>query len=244
MTTLPHILLLAGSFEARQVAEALCAAGIAYTPVVSELPRGGQPLPKPPQLRAFDGAQGLGAFVQETGLTAILDASHVFDRTLTQQAFGAARRLNMPYLRLERPAWDDAQCTFVPDVRTACAAMTAGARAFCATGWESLPDMARFTGDRIFLRQTRRHDRAAPYPFVSLSFGDPPFDVAHERALFARLRITHLVCRNLGGRASRPKLDAALAMGLAPILIDRPSPPAGLPTVSQVAQAAAWAAAL
>ncbi|QUJ77815.1 precorrin-6A/cobalt-precorrin-6A reductase [Sulfitobacter albidus] len=236
-----HILLLSGSFEARRVAEGLAAAGVRFTAVLSEAPRGPSLMPQPPVLRRFEDASALAAFVREAGVTAVLDASHVFDRRLTAQAVAACAQLSLPYLRLERPAWptDPPHCTSAPDAHAAFAA--AGARVFAATGWDSLPAMQRFGGEVVFLRQTRRHDRPAPVPFVTLSFGDPPFDTAQERALFAELRIDTLIARNLGGTASRPKIDAARALGIRTILIDRPALPAEITITSAPERAIAWA---
>lgn len=242
-----HILLLAGSFEARRVAEALTAQGVPYDAWLSEPPRGMSVMPQTPRLRRFDCAADMQAAVAQGGYAAIIDAGHVFDRTVTAQGFAAATALGLPFLRLERPAWevaDHPEWCSAPDVATANAAIGQGARVFCATGWDSLPAYAAFRGEVLMLRQTRRHTRPAPYDFVELVFGDPPFLVADEVALFQRLRVDTLICRNLGGTASRPKLDAALALGLGVILIDRPAPPEGMAMVAEIDAALAWVAAV
>ncbi len=246
MVTGPKILLLAGSFEARRVAEALTARGIGHCALLTEPPRGEAPMPQAPELRVFGDAPEMAEWVRAQGVTAVLDASHVFDRTLTAQGWDVAGRLGLPYLRLERPAWglEHARWRRVADVAASLPLIRPGARVFAATGWDSLPDFAGFPGARLMLRQTRRHDRPAPYPFVDLVFGDPPFTAASEKALFRARAVDLLICRNLGGRASRPKLDAALALKLDVILIDRPAPPPGLPVVADVAKAVAWACAL
>lgn len=241
------ILLLAGSLEARRVAEALCAQGVPYDAWLSEAPRGTAPLPQIPQLRRFADAAAFEQAVRMGGYRAVLDAGHGFDRAVTQQAYEATTALGLPFLRLERPAWelaDRPQWRRARDAAQACAMISPHARVFCATGWDSLPDFAGFKGDVLMLRQTRRHGRAAPYPFVELVFGDPPFSVAAETALFEQLQVDLLVCRNLGGAASHTKLDAAAALGMEVILIDRPDLPDGLPVVTQVQTALDWVAAL
>lgn len=243
----PHILLLAGSFEARRVAEGLAARGISYDAWLSEAPRGAAPLPQTPHLRRFDTSAQMQAQVSDGGYTALIDASHVFDRSVTVQALAAARALDLPYLRIERPAWDTAQnarwCS-APDTVAANTLIKPDARVFCATGWDSLPDFADFRGEVLMLRQTRRHARTAPFAFVDLVFGDPPFDIEQELALFTDLRVSTLMCRNLGGQASRPKLDAAAALDLDVILIDRPCVPTGIPMVAEIDAALAWVTAL
>lgn len=237
------ILLLAGSFEARNVAQMLSAREVSYDIWISEMPRVAAPMPQGPQLHQFTCAEKMQAAIAQGRYSAIVDASHVFDRRVTQMGFDAARKLGVPFLRLERPAWDTAAhprwCEAV-DVAQASAMIGPRARVFCATGWDSLPDYSPFRGDTLFLRQTRRHTRSAPLPHVELVFGDPPFDAAHEQVLFARLGVDLLICRNLGGVASRPKLDAAVALDLDVILVARPEAPQGLPRVGRIEKAIEW----
>lgn len=243
MKTSPHILLLAGSFEARHLAEQLSAQGLRYTAWLSEAPRGSAMMPQIPLLRRFKDAASMQAAIAHEEFTAIMDASHTFDRSVTHQAVATSQALGLPYLRLERPAWQTqgrAGWHHATDVVAANAHIAKGARVFCATGWESLPDYAGFAGEVLLLRQTRRHSRAAPYPFVELVFGDPPFSVVDEQALFKSLGVDVLICRNLGGMASRPKLDAAEALGLKVILIDRPAAPEGSSCVADADAALEW----
>jgi len=236
--------LLAGGFEGRSLAEALSTRGLSYDAWLSEPPRGAAPMPQTPLLRRFDTAQAMQAAIVQDGYRAILDASHVFDRLATQQAFAAAKVLGLPYLRIERPVWDvqaNPLWQSAVDVCAATAMMGQGARVFAATGWDSLPDYAAFKGEVLMLRQTRRHARTPPYPFVELAFGDPPFTTRDEKALFETHRIDTLVCRNLGSRASRMKLDAAQELRLRVILIDRPPLPEGVEIVADVEAGLQWA---
>ncbi|HKH53541.1 MAG TPA: cobalt-precorrin-6A reductase, partial [Mycobacterium sp.] len=43
-----------------------------------------------------------------------------------------------------------------------------------------------------------------------------------------------------GGRMTRPKLDAAAALGVAVMMVDRPPLPPGVTTVSTVDEAVIW----
>jgi precorrin-6A/cobalt-precorrin-6A reductase len=245
--TKPHILLLAGSFEARSIAQAMSRGGLSYGAWVSEPPRGESQMPQVPTLCRFNDAEAMQDAIKGGGFDAVLDASHVFDRTATTQAFAATRELGLPYLRVERAAWDTRthqKWRSAVDVRAANAMIGQGARVFAATGWDSLADFEGFRGEVLMLRQTRRHPRPAPYPFVDLAFGDAPFTALDEQELFKAQRIDTLICRNLGGAASRPKLDAALALDLNVILIDRPVLPPELPMVTDKAEALDWLVAL
>ncbi len=238
-----NILLLGGSFEARSVSEALARQGLRYEIIVSEEPRGAEPVVFTPKLRRFATAQEMADYIQAAQINVVLDASHTYDRCVTEKGFAAAGTLGLPYLRVERPAWDTkghARWRQVANVSAAQPMISPRARVFCATGWDSLPGYAGFRGEVLMLRQTRRHDKPAPYDFVELVFGDPPFTVESEEALFRARRVDLLICRNLGGQASRPKLDAALALDIDVILIDRPAQPEGLPVVSDITAALAW----
>jgi precorrin-6A/cobalt-precorrin-6A reductase len=53
-------------------------------------------------------------------------------------------------------------------------------------------------------------------------------------------RIEVLVTKNSGGQMTRPKLDAAAALGVAVVMVDRPPLPPGVATVSTVDDAVAW----
>ena len=243
----PHILLFGGSYEAQLLAQALTARGVAYTMWLFEAPRGPASLPQVPHLRRFKDAMEMKAEIAQSGFSAVLDASHAFDQVTTAQAYAAAQLLGLPYLRVERAAWDlsgHKRWNAAPNVPKATAMIAKGARVFCATGWDSLPDYAEFCGEVLMLRQTRKHSRTAPYSFVDLVFGDPPFDVESEVALFSELRVDLLICRNLGGEGSRPKLQAAETLGIDAIVIDRPETPSGIEIVHQIEAAIAWVDAL
>ncbi len=68
--------------------------------------------------------------------------------------------------------------------------------------------------------------------------------MANEIALFERLAVDVLICRTPGGPPSRPKVDAAEALGLTTILIDRPAPPQGALVVRDVGAILDWVAEL
>jgi len=245
MTGRPDILLLAGSAEARQIGAALRDQGFSVRALMSEPPRGSNPMPMPYELHDFDDLGGLTTQMQ--GCRAVVDASHGFDGIMTQQGYLAARQAGLPFVSLSRPMWDveaGRNLQAASNVRSANAMIPAGARVFSATGWASLPDYLPFEGSQLFLRQTGRHDRRAPYDCVELVFGDPPFTLANEIALFERLAVDVLICRNLGGLPSRPKVDAAEALGLTTILIDRPAPPQGALVVRDVGAVLDWVAEL
>ena len=69
-------------------------AGVTDQPVLPEgaVRRGG-----------FGGTDGLVHYIQETGIAALVDATHPFAAQMSAHAGEAADRLGVPLLRLERP---------------------------------------------------------------------------------------------------------------------------------------------
>jgi precorrin-6A/cobalt-precorrin-6A reductase len=65
--------------------------------------------------------------------------------------------------------------------------------------------------------------------------------MADEEALFRRLSVDVLVVKNAGGAASRTKLDAARALRLKVLMIERP-PCTARPCLSERSLAEAWLA--
>ncbi|WP_050770384.1 precorrin-6A/cobalt-precorrin-6A reductase [Sulfitobacter indolifex] len=239
-----NLLLLAGTAEARHLGIALAKAGHRVTAWLTEPPRGNNPMPMAFEMRDPENTTALRRDM--TGFDAVLDLSHGFDAVLSHAGFAAATALGKPFVSFARPGWDldDPLLQSASDVPAAARAVPPGARVFAATGLASLPQFLPFKGARLMLRQTSRHDRPAPYAFVDLIFGDPPFTVTAETALFRDLAVDLLICRNLGGEASRPKVDAARALGLPVILIERPRLPEGARCLTNLDAMMDWVAHL
>ena len=67
-----------------------------------------------------------------------------------------------------------------------------------------------------------------------------PYRYEDELALMREHRIHALVTKNSGGEYTRAKLDAAAALYIPVVMIERPPPPAGVTTVGTVDEAVAW----
>jgi len=237
MSRTKHLLILAGSAEARQIAQRV--QSFQVRALVSEPPRGSNPMPVPCALHDFATLDGV--LDQMRGADVVVDASHGFDGRMSHLGFQAAMTLGLPFLCYARPGWPldvDRQLREVGEVQDAVA--LSGARVFSATGWASLPEYAGFTGEKVYLRQTTAHNRPAPFDFVELVFGRAPFSIADERQILRDLRIDTLICRNLGGRASFPKVAAALELGLEILLVARPALPARASVVHSVDAVLDW----
>ncbi|MGZ8817533.1 MAG: precorrin-6A/cobalt-precorrin-6A reductase, partial [Mycobacterium sp.] len=67
-----------------------------------------------------------------------------------------------------------------------------------------------------------------------------PYHYENELAVLREHRIDVLVTKNSGGAMTRPKLDAAAALRIPVVMVDRPPLPDGVQTVTTVDDAVAW----
>lgn len=239
-----RLLVMAGAREAHEISESLSAKGLDVVATLPEPERGMSPLRVPDYPGDFGDEAAVLAFLKGQGITRVIDASHAFDAALSGRAAQVCADHGIPYARVLRPAWQpgaDDQWTAADDVAEAARRVPAGARVFSNTGRGSVAQYADFAGAVVFLRRVDPGGDAPPYAFMRYVAGTPPFVQADEEALFRELRIDTLICRNVGGAASRAKVDAARALGIDVLMIQRPAPPRGAPCFATARDAIAWA---
>lgn len=160
-------------------------------------------------------------YVTDQRFDMVIDAAHPFEFRLGALVLG----LGLPYLRVMRDAWHplpDETWINTASMKNAVAAISSGARVFLATGrgsvfaFENRPDV------HVMCRQLAQHDRSFPLTNGEYIFGEGPFSVAAEMVVFQSLNVDHLVLRNSGSDQGRSKVDAACALGLKVIMIERP----------------------
>ncbi|MDF1854327.1 cobalt-precorrin-6A reductase [Pseudooceanicola sp.] len=241
------ILLLAGTAEARHVARALASAGVPAIASLAGAVRGPAELAVPTRIGGFGGAAGFRRFLVDQGIAAVLDATHPFAARITARTALVCDELGLPYLRVQRPAWqagpgdvwhEVAQPEEVPGL------IPAKAHLFLAVGRQQLARYAGLAGRQIVARSIEPVASDFPWPGGRFLTGRPPFSVADEIALFRRLGTEWLVTKNAGGSGAAAKLEAARALALPVAMIVRPLPPEGVEIVETVDAALDWALAL
>lgn len=240
------ILLLAGTSEARRLAAELAASEILVMASLAGATRDPAPFPLPTRHGGFGGAEGFVAFLELHGIGGVIDATHPFAARITARTHAICAARNLPLLRLERLGWTQApgdRWTFVADEQEARRQIPPDAAVFLATGRQSLSAWRDLDARAVHLRVIDPPTERFPFPggFV---VARPPFDLAAEAALFARLGITHLVVKDSGAAEARAKLGAARELGLEVLILRRPPAPLDLATVTTVEEALAWAVAL
>jgi len=225
----PHILLLAGTFEARVLAAKLqqrfpsTRVTASFAGAVKDLPDLGVPT----HIGGFGGIEGLCQYLQTQKISLIIDATHPFAAQMSWNAFHAAKREDFAILRLERPAWQQVPNDLwhpVASMDGAADAIPEGARAFLAVGRKEISTFYR-RGDII---GTARMIEPPPLPLPdhwSLVLARPPQSTGEEVKLFTERGITHVVTKNSGGTRAYAKIEAARQMQLPVIMVDRPELP-------------------
>ena len=225
-----HILLLAGTAEARQLAARLAAnfphirVTASFAGAVSDLPDLGVPA----RVGGFGGVSGLTDYLTREEISLVIDATHPFAVQMSRNAWEATSRLGLPLIRLERPAWTPVpgdNWLAVSTLETAANALPADARAFLAIGRKDIHRFAHRSD--LFCLARMIEPPGVPLPdHWALVLARPPQTAAEEIRLFRQHRITHVVTKNSGGGRSYPKLEAARELGLPVVMVERPKLPA------------------
>ena len=237
-----RVLILGGTGEARELASALtCRPDLHVTSSLAGRVR--DPLLPEGEVRVggFGGADGLADWLRRERIDAVVDATHPFARTITDNAVTAAERTGVPALVLRRPAWRPVPGDRWHPVASLAEAASLlpglGERIFLTTGRQGLAHFADL--DLWFLvRAVDPPEPPLPASTTTL-LARGPFTVDDERKLLRQHRIDVLVTKNSGGAMTAAKLTAARELGVPVVVVQRPPlPPA--PSADTVGEAVEW----
>lgn len=241
------LLILGGTGDARQLADKLVDTFGDNLRVITSL-AGRTTSPRQPKgdIRegGFGGAEGLATYLQETQIDAIIDATHPYAAQISKHGIEASQSVGIPHVLLDRPAWvsePDDKWTHVPDMTGAADALETANTAMITTGIQNLDAFKHVHGPKMLVRLLEHPKTDLPIKDAKIVIGRPPYGLNDEVTLFKLLGVDTLVTKNAGGDATRAKIDAARALGLRVIMIDRPPMP-HTKTVSSVDDAIAWLA--
>jgi precorrin-6A/cobalt-precorrin-6A reductase len=235
-----RVLLLGGTSEARALASRLHPDVEVISSLAGRVPNPALPVGEV-RIGGFGGADGLRQWLSEEAVDLVVDATHPYAATITANAAAACRDVGLPHLVLARPGWDLGDAIVVGSDADAAKAVAAErySRVFLTTGRSGT--QAFVDVDAWFLIRAVTAPDAATVPRrhqLVLSRG--PYQYDDELRLLREHAIDALVTKNSGGAMTRPKLDAASALGVPVVVVDRPPLPAGVSTVSTVDEAADW----
>ena len=219
-------LVLAGTSDARLLLERMNT-----TDVVASLAgatRAPSDLPCETRIGGFGGADGFRTYLQQAGITAVIDATHPFAAQMTQTAASVCKSLEIPHMILQRPEWvasDADDWRFVDHIEEIPNIIPNGATVFLGTGRQTLDQFSCLSGRHLLARVIDEPTKPFPHENGSFLVGTPPFSVEEEVALFKEKGIEWLVVKNAGGWKSKSKLDAAAELRLPMVMINRPELP-------------------
>ncbi|MBP1822421.1 cobalt-precorrin-6A reductase [Mycobacterium sp. OAE908] len=235
-----RVLLLGGTSEARALAARLHPGVDVISSLAGRVPDPALPVGEV-RIGGFGGVDGLRHWLSEARVDAVVDATHPYAATITANAAAACGAAGLPHLVLARPAWEPGDALVVGSDTEAAETIAAEhySRVFLTTGRSGTAAFVNLDAWFLIRTVTAPDTEALPRRHqLVLSRG--PYHYDDELALLREHRIEALVTKNSGGAMTRPKLDAASALGVAVVMVERPPLPPGVTTVSTVDEAAEW----
>jgi precorrin-6A/cobalt-precorrin-6A reductase len=239
----PHVLVLGGTTEARELAADLAARPEVRvtTSLAGRVSRPGA-LEGDVRIGGFGGAEGLGEWLREHRVDALVDATHPFASGITANAAQAAAATGVPVVVLRRPGWQpgpgDRWHSAASLTEAAALLPELGRRVFLTTGRLGLAAFADLRALHFLVRSVEAPQPPLP-PDMEVLLARGPFTQDGEKTLLREHRIDVLVTKDSGGDATAAKLTAARDLGLAVVVVHRPPLPAGVTAVPDVAAALA-----
>jgi len=236
------VLLLAGTAEAKVIAQELADQGVPVLASLAGATRQPAPLGVPTRIGGFGGEHGFRALLSSQAVSGVLDATHPFANAITDRTARICAELDLPYAQVVRPAWEPGpkdRWTMISAPEDASHHIPQDATVFLATGRQTVARFAGLEGRRILLRVIDPPEAPLPFEGGEFVIGRPPFSAPSEEALFEALGVTHLVAKNAGGTGGRAKLDAAANLGVPVLMLKRPAMPGGM-RLTSVAAAVQW----
>jgi precorrin-6A/cobalt-precorrin-6A reductase len=244
------VLILGGTGEAFALAQRL--AGIPELAVITSLAgRTREPKLPPGEVRVggFGGADGLVAYMKENAVTRLINATHPFAATISENALAAHKESGVPMLRLLRPAWpkqpDDTWIAAANVERAAGICRWLGKRVLLSVGSQEIAAFADLPRAHFFVRMVDPPE--APLPLLSAEalVAKGPFALADERRLLLEREIDLIITKNSGGDATFAKIAAARELSIPVVMIERPEIALrpGTETVDSVDKAFDWLSA-
>jgi precorrin-6A/cobalt-precorrin-6A reductase len=239
-----RVLLLGGTSEARALAARLHPGVDVVSSLAGRVPDPALPVGEV-RIGGFGGVEGLRRWLIESEVDAVVDATHPYAAVITASAAEVSGALRIPHLVLSRPAWPLGEA--IPARSDADAVKTVQdhgfERVFLTTGRSGV-QVFRDIDAWFLIRAVTAPDPHTLPRHHQLVLSRGPYRYDDEHALLAEHRIDCLVTKNSGGDMTRPKLDAAAALDVPVVMVDRPPLPDAVSTVSTVDDAVAWVSSL
>lgn len=218
------ILILGGTKEAAELAAMLNARGHNVTTSLAGRTKEPKPIAGTMRIGGFGGAGGLATYLKEHAIDYLIDATHPFALTITANARAASHQSGVPLITYTRPLWravEGDQWQHVNTIEEARDALPKGATVLLALGRQYIAPFATRDDVRFIIRMVDAPEAPLLFKNHEIILGLPKPIAAQEAALFKAHGITHILCRNSGGKGAYAKIEAARLLGLPVIMITR-----------------------
>jgi precorrin-6A/cobalt-precorrin-6A reductase len=186
---------------------------------------------------------GLADMLRDQDIRLIINAANPYDADLSDRALAASVAVNLPILRLMRPAWKRDPLDSWIDVASVSAAADIcrwyGKRILLTL---SESDLSSFAGNdrcHFIVRLPQKPATSLDLAHHDLIVGRGPFAWLEERRLMMEQHIDLLVSRNIGGLESYAKIDVARDLAIPVVMITRPTATLQA-SVENIDQAQTW----
>lgn len=233
-----RILILGGTTEARGLAARL-AGDDRFDTMLSLAGRTADPREQPVPVRVggFGGAEGLARHLEAESVDLLIDATHPFAARISRNAAEAAAISGVPLVALRRPAWESREGDRWIRVSSVAEAVKrlpdTPTRVFLAIGRQEAYQFSARPEHAYLVRSVDPVTPPLDVPDARYVLACGPFGLEDELDLLRSEKIGMIVAKNSGGSATHAKIEAARALAIPVLMVDRQEPP-GVPAVPTV----------
>ena len=221
-------LVLAGSFEARNICDKLSFEKIPAIASLAGETKKPVKLPLKTHIGGFGGVDGFKKFIQNEKSQWVINATHPFAANMRRTSTKICNELNIKHLLINRPEWKPEKSDnwhYINNFIDLDDIIPAKANVFVGTGKNTLNQYHNMSGRKLLCRVIDKPEIRFPFESGRYLIGQPPFSIQEEIALFEKYNIDWIVAKNSGGSGGFSKILAARMLNIPVVLLNRPRLP-------------------